>query len=444
MRLRASALLLLSFAGLIAIGTLLLCLPVAAASGSSAGFVDALFTSTSAVCVTGLVTVDTATQWSAFGQGVILCLIQLGGLGILTFSTLIALLLGSRISLSHHEIVTSGVAPLQRVDVFRVLRRIVVITGCVELVGALVLWGAFSGRFGGGEAAWHAVFHSVSAFCNAGFSTFSDSLVGYRADVLVNVTIMALIVLGGIGFVVFMDIENRIRFRDRLGLHTKIVLVTTAILIVVGAIGFYLCEAGNSLKGVAPGEQVLVSLFASVTARTAGFNTLDYSVVTTPALMLTMMLMFVGGSPGSCAGGLKTTTLAVMFASARAALTGRPSVDLFRRTVQDVAVRQAQVLSLIGLGMMVVLPLGLEFTEAWAMPFRQSAERYFELGFEVVSALGTVGLSTGITSTFTAGGKLLLVLLMYAGRLGLLTLGMAIARRRSVSFRYAEESVIIG
>jgi trk system potassium uptake protein TrkH len=443
-RLGPASLAVLSFAALIAVGALVLALPAASADGQGVRFVDALFTSTSAVCVTGLTALPTPTAWSGLGQVTILLLVQLGGLGILTVSTLIALLLGRRVRFSQREVFSSAASPLRRVDVYRILRRIVAITIAVEAVGWALLWVAFAPQHGWGDAAWHGLFHSVSAFCNAGFSTFRDNLVGYRADVFVNAVVLALVVLGGLGFVVYMDLENRVRYGDRLGLHTKVALATSVLLVVGGGVGFWLCEARNTLAGAPPFEQAMVSVFASVVARTAGFNTVDYATVTTPCLVLTMFLMLVGGSPGSCAGGIKTTTLAVVYAAARASLTGRPSVDLFGRTVPQPAVRQAVTLGLVGLGAASVLPLGLELADDWAVPFRESATRYVEFAFETVSALGTVGLSTGVTDDLSDLQRLQVVGMMFAGRLGLLTLVLAVSRSRKVQFRYAEEDLVIG
>lgn len=444
MRWGPPSILLVSFAGLIAAGTALLLLPPAAAPGRDVAFIDALFTSTSAVCVTGLVTLDTATAWSPFGQLVILLLIQIGGLGIVTFSTFVVLLLGGRISLSQHEIVTAPLRPLGRVDAFRVVRRILLITLVIEALGAALLWAFLSSRFKPGDAVWHAVFHSVSAFCNAGFSTFSDSLMSFRADWAVNLTIMGLVIAGGLGFVVFLDLENRLRYGQRLGLHTRIVLVTTFALLIAGAAGFYLFEAENTLRDADGDERVLASLFASATARTAGFNTIDYGMVTMPALMLTVLLMLIGGSPGSCAGGLKTTTFAVLLGAARSAVRGRNAVELFRRTIPEVAVRQALALALLGLALVALGPLLLGLTESWGGPYGPGARRYVDLGFESASALGTVGLSTGITPTLSSGGRLVVVFLMYAGRLGLLTIVFAVAQRRVGAYRFAQENVIIG
>ncbi len=443
-RLTGPRLLLLSFAGLILAGAMLLVLPAAAADGRSVGALDALFTSASAICVTGLVTLDTASAWSPFGKVVLLVLIQVGGLGILTLSTFVALSLGRRVSLHREELVVSPVSPLGRVGARRVVRGVILWTVSIEVMGALLLWLAWYDDMGATAALWEACFHSVSAFCNAGFSTLPDGLVPYRGDVAVNLTLMGLIVTGGLGFIVLLELEQRLRYGDRLSLHARLVLLTTLTLLVVGAVGYYVFERHGTMGGLGPGERVLASCFASVTARTAGFNTIDYGQITVPALTLTILLMLIGGSPGSCAGGIKTTTLVVLVASARSALKGHARPSILHRTIPPVAVRQAQVLAVLGLGVLLVAPFLLELTEVWSVPYSSVSTRYLELSFEAASAFGTTGLSTGITPTLTAGGKLLVIALMFCGRVGLLTLVVSVAHRRRRGYRNAEESVLVG
>lgn len=433
-----------SFAGSVLLGTALLALPAAGSGGKAVGLVDALFTATSAICVTGLTVVDTATRWSPFGSGVILGLIQAGGLGILTFSTYVVLLLGRRVSLAERELVVGPVAPLRGRDALAVLHRILATTFLVEAAGAVVLFFLWRGRYGTGPAAWHAVFHSISAFCNAGFSTFSENLAAARGDAGVSLAITALVVAGGIGFVVFLDLGSALKRRTRLALHTRVVLATTAILIVGGAAGVLLAESGNLLAGAPAGEKLLASLFASVTARTAGFNTLDYGGATSPMLLLTIVLMFVGGSPGSCAGGVKTTSAATLWSVARAATRGAERPYLFRRTIPWEAVRQVQTLVLLSLLLVFAGIFVLHIAEEGAAPFTASGDRSIALAFEAVSAFGTVGLSTGITPSLSAVGKLVLVFLMFIGRVGPLTLAWILSRRRVRRFRYAEEGVLVG
>lgn len=444
MRTSPAALFLTSFAGLVVLGTVLLALPIAGSEGRGVGLVDALFTSTSAVCVTGLTVVDTATRWSPFGRGVLLALIQVGGLGILTFSTYAVLLLGRRVSLAERELVVGPVAPLRGRDALAVLHRILATTFLVEAAGAVVLFLLWRDRYGTGPAAWHAVFHSISAFCNAGFSTFTENLAAARGDAGVSLAIMALVAAGGLGFVVFLDLGSALKRRTRLALHTRIVLSTTGILIFGGAAGVLLAENGNLLAGFPAGEKVLASLFASVTARTAGFNTLDYGAATSPMLLLTIALMFVGGSPGSCAGGVKTTSAATVWSVARAAIRGADRPYLFRRTIPWEAVRQVQTLVLLSLLLVFSGVFVLHIAEEGAAPFTASGDRSIALAFEAVSAFGTVGLSTGITPSLTDVGKIVLVLLMFIGRVGPLTLAWVLSRRRALRFRYAEEGVLVG
>jgi trk system potassium uptake protein TrkH len=405
---------------------------------------EALFTATSAATVTGLVVVDTATAWSRFGQAVILLLVQVGGLGIVTFSTFAALVAGRKLRLAQREIVVGSAAVLRRVDAFAVVKRIVGLTLLIEAAGAAALWGLWKGRWGAGPAAWHACFHAVAAFCNAGFSTIPGNLAAFRGDLGVNAVVMILIVLGGIGFVTFLDVEGCLRRRGRLALHTRIALATTGVLIVGGAVVFYGLESNHALRDLSPSERALASLFASVTARTAGFNTLDYATLTPAAIVLTMGLMFVGGSPAGCAGGVKTTSLAVLFAVARAAIAGRERPDLYRRSLPAGAVRQAQAVVLLAGAALLSATFLLEVAEAGSQSLRQSGSAPLELAFEATSALGTVGLSTGRTASLTPVGKLLLVVLMYAGRVGPLTIALTLMRRRRSEYHYAEEPVLVG
>lgn len=444
MRSSPAFLLIASFGGACLVGALFLALPASAAGAAASSFVDALFVSTSAVCVTGLSPVDTATAWSAFGQGVLLVLIQIGGLGILTFSTLIALLAGRRITLAEREVAVGAVTPLRRIDAVAVLRRIVLTTALLEALGAAALWVHWRRTFGAGEAAWQAVFHAVSAFCNAGFSTLPGGLTSYRGDLVVNLTVMTLIVAGGLGFVVYMDIEHRIRTGHRITLHTRVVLATTAFLLVLGTVAVFAFESRNTLAGLPAGERILASLFASVTSRTAGFNTLDYGSATSATLLVTMALMFVGGSPGSCAGGVKTTSLATLVAVAWNAMRGREGAVLFHRRISDDAVRQAQTLVLLSLAIVLPAVFLLHVSEEGPVPFHRMGGHMAGLAFESVSAFGTVGLSTGVTPQLSTGGKLLIIALMFVGRVGPLTLAVVLARKVRARYRYAKEDVLVG
>lgn len=442
-RLSSASVILLSFAGAILVGAFVLATPVAS-RGAPVAPLDALFTATSAVCVTGLTVVDTASRWTPFGQTVVLVLVQIGGLGILTFSTFAALLLGRRVSFAERDIVVSAVAPLRRVDVFHVVKRVIVTTLAIEAVGAFSLWLLWRRGLGNGAGAWHAVFHSVSAFCNAGFSTFGRNLLDWRADWGVNVVIMALVLLGGIGFIVFIDVENRVRYGRRFSLHSRVALATSGWLIVGGAAMFLLLEGSNTLRGAPWGEKALAAAFAAVTPRTAGFNTIDYGSVTATTLVVTIILMFIGGSPGSCAGGVKTTSAALLFAVARSAVRGRERADLFRRSVPEAAVRQAQTLILMAATLLVAAIVLLHVTEVGLVPFAHGHADSARLAFEAVSAFGTVGLSTGVTPDLSPWGKATLMLLMYVGRVGPLTVALFLARRRVSRYHYAVEGVLVG
>lgn len=443
-RLSPASSLLLSFALLIAIGALVLALPVSGTGGNPVSPLEALFTATSAVCVTGLTVVDTGTRFSSFGQTAILVLIQSGGLGILTFSIFFALLLGRKVSFSQREIVVGAVATVHRLDVMLVLKRVLATTFAIEGAGALLLWIQWRERFGGARAAWYATFHAVSAFCNAGFSTFPDSLTAWRGDLGVNAVVVSLVVAGGIGFVVFLDVENRVRYGVRIGLHTRTVVATSAVLILVGAAFFLLFERGNVLAQAGFRERIVAAVFAAVTPRTAGFNTVDYGQVTSATLIFTIVLMFIGGSPGSCAGGVKTTAAAILYAAARSAIRGRERPDLFRRSIPETAVRQSQTLVLLAIVLLVGSIFAVQLATERYVPYRSAPASSLEVAFEAVSAFGTVGLSTGITPSLPSAAKLVLVGLMFVGRVGPLTIALLLARRRHARFRYAEEGMLVG
>lgn len=434
----------LSFAGLIATGTVLLSLPVSWGPGRSIPVVDALFTATSAVCVTGLITVDTARAWSPFGQGVILGLIQLGGLGILTFSTFFMVLLGRPIPIAQRGIIARSHGKLLHVGVKALLVRIVSYALAIEALGAAVLVVVFARDAGWRAGLWRGVFHAVSAFCNAGFSLFSNSLEDFAGSWLVNLTIMGLIVVGGIGFLVITDVEERLRGHRRLSLHSKVVLSTSAVLIVAGAIGFSLFEAGNVLAGRPTGEKVLVSLFQSVTPRTAGFNTVPYGTLTNASLMMTLILMFIGGSPGSTAGGIKTSTAAILFGVLYSRARGLRHASLFRRTVPERILGEAIAIVLLSVVVVMGATFLLQWTQLQDLAHPGVRGRFLSLNFEAVSAFGTVGLSMGETFGLRYWSKLILVGLMFVGRLGPLTLALVLSRKQRVEYQYAEEPVLVG
>ena len=439
---------LVGFAALIAVGTVLLMLPVSTRSGSIAA-VDALFTSTSAVCVTGLIVKDTGADFTPFGQFVILMLIQAGGLGIMTLSTGLMVSIGHRISVAAKLELADDMEVMQVSDYRRLVRNIAVLVIGFEAAGALCLLPSLWARYGFVRGLWSSVFHSVSAFCNAGFSLYSDSFSTFRANVWVNVVLWVLIVAGGIGFAVMWNLWRYARRKQagprRLTLHTKMVLVTSTVLLAVGAVMVYTAESRVTLADADWGERVLSSIFQSVTPRTAGFNTLPIGGLSNPMLFVTMLLMFIGASPGSTGGGVKTTTFAVLVMMALSRLRGRESATCARRTLKPALVGRAVTVVLISLAIVAVFAAALLFTEQGGVSHEASRGSFLEILFESVSAFGTVGLSMGITPTLTTAGKLLVALLIYIGRLGPLTIVLAIARREGADpLRYPVEDVMIG
>ena len=444
-RLKSEWLVIYSFVVLSVAGAVLLSLPICANREGIAP-IDALFTSTSAVCVTGLVVVDTGTTFSGVGQAVILGLIQLGGLGIITISTFFAILLGKRMPLRQGEVVRQTHSSIDPASFVAVVKRILWFTFAFEGIGSVLLFGRWHSEFPPMEAARLSVFHAVSAFCNAGFSLFHNSLMDYKTDIVVNLVVMAMILLGGIGFLVIHDVERWLRYRKRLSLHSRLALTVSLILVVCGAGLFLLFEWRNALTGYSWWERVMLALFQSVTSRTAGFNTVDFSILTNSSLVLLMFLMFVGGSPGSTAGGVKTTTFAVLVATAISRIQGRDSTNVWRRTVPEKNVNSMTAIILISISVMFVFYFLLQWTEAGWVPHTVEGHRSLQLAFEAISAFGTVGLSAGITSQLTFWGKLQIIILMLVGRIGPLVLSIAIARRRThrTQYEYYRENVMVG
>lgn len=418
-------------------------------TGAPLSWLDALFTATSAVCVTGLIVVDTATHFTLLGQAFILLLIQLGGLGILTFTTLIIVALGRRLSL-HHEAVTANTAEIAPdIDFRQLVRNVVLFTFLFEAAGAVVLFAAWVPRFSLGAAAWHALFQAISAFCNAGFSTFNDSLMGFQGAPVTLTVIMTLVVLGGLGFLTLEELHLRWRKRrdapPRLSLHSRLALVVTALLLIGGWLAFSVLEWNNTLGDLAAWQKVLNGLFMSVTARTAGFNTVDYSATAESSNFLTILLMSIGGSPGSTAGGIKTTTVAVIALLAYSRLRGHQITSVQHRSIPEETVQRA--VGLFVVGFIVVTGAILFFAMVQLEPGGGGGGDFLVYMFEAVSAFNTVGLSMGGTGDLTESGKVVTILLMYVGRVGPLTFASAIALRRpttSGEFRYAYEDVIIG
>jgi trk system potassium uptake protein TrkH len=439
-----------SFALVILVGTFLLSLPLAHAA-EPLSVLDALFTATSATCVTGLTVVDTGTRFSPFGQAVVLGLIQVGGLGLMTFAVFAGIALGGRVAFTERVVIQETMHHTPSAGVRRLVRYVLVFTLASEAAGALWLWLRLREALEPGAAVWSAVFHSVSAFCNAGFSLFPDSLVRYRGDLAVNLGITGLIILGGLGFLASMELRDQLLARLRrlrppqATLHTRLVLLVTLMLLVGGAAVYLVLEWGNLLRGLPMGERLLAAWFMSVTPRTAGFNTIDYGQASSETLFFTIFLMFVGASPGSTGGGIKTTTFGLLVALVLARWRGRGRASVFHRTIPHAVMDRALLLAMLAWAL-VSLAIGLLATvESGGAPFHSADPRFVALMFEAVSAFGTVGLSTGITPQLAAGSKLVLSALMFAGRVGPLTLVLAIGpRQQRGRYRYAEENVMVG
>jgi len=448
-RFNAGQIAVLSFGTVILVGTVLLMLPLST-NGKPLGFVDSLFTSTSAVCVTGLIVVDTGSRFTTFGQGVILGLIQVGGFGIMTFSTFILFVLGRRASITVVEAAGGSFLKLSRYSLTELMLRALVFTAAVEAAGFILLFSRFIFDFEIGQALWLSFFHSVSAFCNAGFSLFSDSLVGYAGDPLVNFTVMIQIIAGGIGFFVVVDLWDSLRRHDdpakrRISFHTKIVLTMTVLLVLGGTVIIYLIERNHGLSGLPWYQGVQRALFQSVTARTAGFNTMDTGSLANASLFLLVVLMAIGGAPGSMAGGVKVTTAGVLLIVVFGRLMRRRTASIFGRSVAEADLERAVSLMLISTVIIAGVTLVLLVTELGGTPHPESRGLMAEILFETVSAFGTVGLSTGATPELGVAGRLIITATMFAGRLGPLTLVFAMERKKSIQrFRYPEEKIMIG
>ena len=429
--------LILSFAGVILVGAILLTLPVSSQSGQWTDFLTALFTSTSATCVTGLIVVDTGTYFSTFGQIVILVLIQLGGLGIMTFTAIFIWLSKKAYSVqTHYAIHDTFGADIEHLSIDNLLKFIVLSTFTIEGIGAGFLFLHLKKIMPAGEALYSAIFHSISAFCNAGFSIYSDSLVKFGNSWITLSTVMGLIVLGGLGYPVLFELSRKLKgHRFRTSFHTKLVLSTSVSLIIGGAI---LIKLGK------PSLTVLDSLFQSVTTRTAGFNSVDISKLPSSSLFIMTMLMFVGGSPGSCAGGVKTTTFSGYLILVKDWFLGKYRKRIFERKLpQETKDKIKSVLTLAFFTVIVSFTV-LLYTETEIL--NTSKEGFRNILFEVVSAFGTVGLSTGITSSLSTAGKLVIIVDMFFGRLGPLAIVTSIlfARRKKKKIDYPEQKIMIG
>ncbi|MCQ2016224.1 MULTISPECIES: TrkH family potassium uptake protein [Clostridium] len=431
----------ISFMSIILIGALLLTLPISSRSGEATPFIDALFTSASATCVTGLVVYDTYTHFSLFGQIVILSLIQIGGLGFMIIATLFSLMLKRKIGLKERGMLQESVSTVHIGGIVRLTKHILFGTVIFEAIGAIILALRFYPDMGLKQGLYNGVFHSISAFCNAGFDLMgrfepSSSLTLYSGDIVVNLVIMSLIVVGGVGFLVWEDIfTNKLKF-CKYRLHTKIVLVVTATLIIVPAIIFYSIERTNSFAGMGTTESWLASFFQSITPRTAGFNTVNIAELSEGSILLTIILMVIGGSPGSTAGGVKTTSFAVIILSLIASIRHTEDINVFnRRLERDVIKKAYDVITIYFMccALAVLLICALQ-------PFGLK-----EVFFEVVSALSTVGMSTGITPDLNSLSKFIITLLMFFGRVGSLSVALVFSEKKEyIPIRKPVEKISIG
>jgi trk system potassium uptake protein len=450
--LSAPQLFLFSFAVLIAFGAVGLRLLPGLYTGEGLGWLDALYTATSAVCITGLVLVDTGTYFTPLGQAFLLLLVQVGALGIITFTTLLLFTISGRLSVRQGTIANIHRSVAPHIQARTLARDVIRFTLLIQAVGAVLLYLLWVPRMGTGPAVWPAIFHSVSAFANAGFSTFPDSLTGLSTAPASMVVLMALIVAGGIGFLTLEEIKlqheaARRGERFQLSVHSRLVLWSSLVLGLAGASLITAYEWNMSLGHLPPWARALNGLFASVAARTAGFNSIDYSATTESTSVLTMILMFIGGAPGSTAGGLKVTTFALIGLAAWARLRGMSRLDLWNRTVPEATVSRAVGLLVLAIGVSVLGIIVFTLGDFGVRPEEYVRGRFLPRAFEVTSALNTVGLSMGQTASLTPVQKLTSVLLMLIGRVGTLTFVAAISMPRkagSGSVRHAHEDVLIG
>lgn len=431
--------LVIGFITVISLGAFLLTLPFCSASGEYTGFITALFTSTSAVCVTGLVVVDTGTYWSTAGQIIILLLIQIGGLGFMTMATFFYLALGKKIGLRNRLIMQESLNQNSLQGIVNLSKYVLIITFFIELLFAAVLSLRWLSDLGFPRCLWYGLFHSVSAFNNAGFDLFGDfrSITGYVEDPVVTLSIAFLIITGGIGFYVITDLLD-FRRRRRLSTHTKLVLAVTAILILAGTAMIYSFELNNTLKALTPSGKFLASFFQSVTPRTAGYNTLDISKLHGYTQFLIIILMFIGASPGSTGGGIKTTTFSLLFLSVVSLARGKSQTQLFKRSITQDQVIKALAVLLLGIFLVTTICMALMLTE--------KQDNLLPVLFETVSAFGTVGLTMGLTPELSQAGRLLIIITMFLGRVGTLTLVFALARRAGApqKIKYPEDKILIG
>lgn len=433
----------LGFFLLIMAGSLLLTLPFFSREGVFTPFIDALFTVTSAVCVTGLTTLNTALHWNSFGHFFIMLFIEMGGLGFMMFPIIFYVLAKKKINLSTRILLRESLNVYEISGVMRLALYIIKFSIFIQLAGAIALAFTFVPKFGLAKGLWYGLFHAVSSFCNAGFDLLGNSLIDYQQDTAIILIMSVLIIAGGLGFFIWRDLMNY-RQNKRLTLHTKIALVMTGVLLIGGTVLLFFTE--NNGKTLVPNgnffQRLANTFFMSVTPRTAGYASIDYGQMSNAGLMVTMLLMYIGGTSGSTAGGLKTTTFAVLLLQIKSVFQGRSRTEIAGRTIRSATVLRAQVLFFLSLTLCMVSTIILSITEK--IPAGYGIEY---VAFEVFSALGTTGLSMGLTPHLTIFGKLIIISLMYIGRVGIMTVLLSLlirSTKQEVQLKYPEENILVG
>lgn len=430
----------LGFFIIILIGAIILSLPISTSSGKNTNFLDSMFTATSAVCVTGLVAVDTGTHWSIFGKFIIILLIQIGGLGFMTLSTIGVIILGKKISFSERLLIQDSINSGKLSGVVKLSKNIVLVSLLIEFIGAICLSFVFVPQMGFVKGSLYSLFHSISAFCNAGFDLFGNfsSLTSYKTNYIVNIVIMLLIILGGLGFATIFDIKEKRKFK-KFSLHTKIVCVTSLVLIIVPSIMFFLIEMNNpnTIGDLNFADKILTSVFQVVSPRTAGFNTIDLNAMKDGTKFLTIVLMFIGGSPASTAGGFKTTTFAIILIAVISLIKEREHIEAFGRTISYKILNKALIILSIG--------FFLVFSGTMVLSLTNEQFDFLTILYEVVSAYGTVGLTLGITTQLNIISKIVLMIIMFLGRVGSLTILYAfIKNTNNAKYFYPKEDITVG
>ena len=439
-KLKGVQILTLGFILVILIGALILTLPICTTSGESTNFLDAIFTATSAVCVTGLIVVDTGTYWNMFGQTVIMILIEIGGLGFMSFTTLIAIIFGKKITLRERLILQDAMNTFNIQGLVKMVKYVLLFTVSVQFFGALLFSTQFVPEYGLITGVFYSIFHSVSAFCNAGFDILGEfsSLTSYNSNAVVILVASALIIIGGLGFTVWNELYTTKSIK-RISLHAKMVILVTAVLIIGGTILMFVFEHNNpnTMAEMSVVDKIMNSFFASVTPRTAGFNSIPTDGMTTAGKFLTIILMFIGGSPGSTAGGIKTTTIGIVFITVLCVIRGREDSEVFKKRFNKDLVYRAFTLIFIGFILVVSVTMLLSYTEKGAS--------FISLLYETVSAFGTAGLTIGLTTKLSTIGKILIIFMMYLGRVGPLTVALSLTKKKvNPGIKYPEGKILIG